>query len=166
MLVLPPFPTPWEQKIFDIESFLKYHHPPLNTDPYPEYREQGFYLYSAEVPSSSLGATNAFLMLQEENDFEDHEQQLAITVKRFCIHVGKQIVETDHVIALVVLEWMLAENVNILSKYKFGMNLMHVATSSRNYRAVERLLEMPDDVVHELLHTTDYTLSHTTNYQK
>ena len=35
----------WEQKVFDIESFLKYYHPALNTDPYPEYRERGFYLY-------------------------------------------------------------------------------------------------------------------------
>jgi len=146
----------WKQKIFDIESFLKYHHAALNTDPYPEYRERGFYLHSTEVPQSDLGASNAFLMLQEEVDFENHKQ-LAITVKRFCIHFGKQIIEANHIITLVVLEWMLAENVNILSKYgKFAMNLMHAATSSCNYRAVERLLKIEaKHVVDELLHTTD-----------
>lgn len=145
----------WREKIFDIESLLKYYNAELNTQPYPEYRERGFYLYSAEVPSSSLGATNAFLMFEEEVEFEDHEQ-LAITVKRFCIHFSKKIVQANHVISLVVLEWMLAENVNILSKNDLGMNLMHAATYASNYRAIERLLKIPaKHVVHELLHTTD-----------
>lgn len=145
----------WREKIFDIESLLKYYNEELNTEPYPEYTERGFYLYSAEVPSSSLGATNAFLMLEEETEFEDHEQ-LAITVKRFCIHFSKKLMQANHVISLVVLEWMLAEDVNILTKNDSGMNLMHAAAYASNYRAIERLLKIPaKHVVHEVLHTPD-----------
>jgi len=145
----------WDKNFFDVESLLKFHNPALNTEPYPECRENGFYLHDAEVPQSELGASNAYLLLQETVDLDRH-QQLEITVKRFCIHFGEQIIRTDDLIALVVLEWMLAENVNILSKYKFQINLMHIAVTSCNYRAVERLLQIePEHVVHELLHSTD-----------
>ena len=145
----------WKMKIFEIESVLKSYNPALNTDPYPEHRERGFYLHSAEAPPNSLGERNAFLLPEEEIAL-NHGEQLKITVARFCIFFGLEITATDHISALVVLEWMLAHNVNILWKYKFGMNLMHVAANSSNYRAVELLLRIEaKHVVHELLHSTD-----------
>jgi hypothetical protein len=145
----------WNMNFFDLESFLKEHNGELNEDVYPERNENGFFLHSAEAPPNSLGARNAFLLPEEQSTL-GHCEQLQVSVARFCIFYGREIAATKHIRALAVLEWMLAHNVNILSKYKFGMNLMHVAANSSNYPAVERLLQIEDeDVKHELLHSTD-----------